>query len=540
MGAPVSTDARQPPGTQKYESEVGRDVVSATYGPFKRQPRQRQLEALAVTCTREYAALFMEQRTGKTQVVLDTATHLYRKGLIRTLIVVAPNGVHRQWITDEAPEVLGTDTQWRGLVWRSNKSQLKSFQKAAQALVAHKGLAVFAVNVEALPLKRLREYLGQLLRRGPCLSVIDESLDIGTPGAKRTRIALRLGQRSAYRRILDGTPYASGPLAVWSQFEFLKPNALGFRTHQAFKLAFAEWETGVTFDREGNERTYKRVVRYKNVERLHELTAPYVYRVTRAQCADLPPKVYEKRYFELTDEQRRLYQSMRQDYVAELASGDTVTAAHVLTRYLRLQQITSNFMPGTARLMECPVCQGADTECRKCAGYGVVSDRTQPAVPLSGANPRLETLIDAVAKLGDQQGIIWARFQHDVDLITDAFASQGAQCAAYDGRVSIHDRAAIRDRFKSGLIQFLIGNSRAGGKGLDMSAASFVCYYSHDPGLRIRQQSEDRAQSLTKTDPVLYLDLVAEDTVDEKIIAALRAGKNLADTLMGEPKGEWI
>ena len=118
--------------------------------------------------------------------------------------------------------------------------------------------------------------------------------------------------------------------------------------------------------------------------------------------------------------------------------------------------------------------------------------------------------------------------------------SRGWSYVRYDGSVVGDAREAAKAAFQTGAARILIGNSRAGGRGIDLSAANWMYYYSHDWSLPRRLQSEDRAQSLKKRDSVLYLDCIALDSVDEKIIKALRAGKSLSDLVTGDPKGDWI
>jgi SNF2 family DNA or RNA helicase len=124
--------------------------------------------------------------------------------------------------------------------------------------------------------------------------------------------------------------------------------------------------------------------------------------------------------------------------------------------------------------------------------------------------------------------------------VTAALTGAGLRVVRYDGSASAEAREDGKRAFQVGDVDVIVGNQRAGGRGIDLSAASWVMYYSHDWGLRYRLQSEDRAQSLRRTTSVLYLDVVMEGTVDEKILKALRDGKSLSDVVMGETSGEWL
>jgi SNF2 family DNA or RNA helicase len=403
----------------------------------------------------------------------------------------------------------------------------------------------------------LKKYLAKFFLKRKVFSVIDESIDISSPGAARTKTAMRVGARSVTRRILDGTPVAAAPLGLYSQCAFLKPGLLG-NSYMSFKTRYAEWETkdvgerdkpctdcggnGVKIDTSGEYQTCQRChgncfigrnsfQSLKGYQRLDELTeklGEFSYRVRRDQCADLPQKVYKKRFFTLTNHQQRAYTALRDEFVAELAAGVTLTATMALTRLLRLQQITSNFAPIEGALAVCPQCNGDG--CEACQDQGVVGSATRLAAIDPAHNPRLDALLAVLAPL-EGQGIIWCRFRHDVDAVFGALEN----VVRYDGSMHAEARAMALREFQTGDARYIVGTAQAGGRGLDLAMADHVVYYSHSWSLRQRLQSEDRAQSLKKTDAVLYVDLIADGSVDEKIIAALRAGRDLSATILGDP-----
>lgn len=488
---------------------------------FKRQPREKQLEALNASKDATEFGLFLEQRCGKSQVALDTAAYHYRAGRIDTLLIIAPAGVHRVWVDDEIPLVLPDDTAYRCVLWRSGRMQSKKNQHELAELLIHAGLAVLSVNIDAIITPTLKAYLDKLLKTRRVMTVIDESTDISSPKAQRTRVAMRIGRLSVIRRILDGAPVSAKPFGLYSQCNFLKPGILGFTSFFAFKQRYATWETGYAGSRE-----YPILKSYQNLDELQEKLRRFSYRVTRAECADLPPKIYEKRYFELSKLQRQTYDDLRSTFVAELSSGEIVTAAMVLTRYLRLQQVTSNFIPTDASVETCPACHGDG--CDRCNDLGFFGRAPTEITVDATCNPRLDALRETIAPLAGQ-GVIWARFRRDVTAIV---AELGSRAVRYDGAVPADERARSVRRFQDGNVEVFVGNARAGGRGLDLSTANWMIYYSLDWSLRWRLQSEDRAQSLKKTDAVLYVDLIAEDTVDERIIKALRDGRNLSDLIL--------
>jgi SNF2 family DNA or RNA helicase len=524
---------------------------------FKTKPYAHQEVIFNASKDREYAAYFMEMRTGKTKVTLDVAAHQFHSGRIDALLIIAPNGVSRNWVTDEIPTHLHDSTNYKCLLWRSGRMTSKAVLRGLDELLGHPGLAILSVNVDALSTDTLKKYLTVFFKRHRVFAVIDESIDISSPGATRTKVAMRIGARAVTRRILDGTPVAAAPLGLYSQCNFLKPGLLG-ESYFSFKQRYAEWETKDVGERnrpcpdcDGNgvkmlDNTYTECMRcrgscfvgkdsfaaikkYQRLDELSDKLARFSYRVRRDQCADLPPKIRTKRFFALTKVQQKTYDTLRTVFAAELANNEIISAPMALTRLLRLQQISSNFAVVDGQMALCVSCNGDG--CEACDDEGVVGTAKQTLVVDENNDPRLAALLSVLGPLGGQ-GIIWCRFTHDVEAVFNALDN----IVRYDGTMHSDARAMALRKFQNRDARILVGTASAGGRGLDLSGANFVIYYSHSWSLRQRLQSEDRAQSLRKTDSVLYVDIIADGTVDEKIIAALRAGKDLSAQVLGDPR----
>lgn len=302
-------------------------------------------------------------------------------------------------------------------------------------------------------------------------------------------------------------------------------------------------------DGEFKERAFEKLASYKNLDELHVKLSKFSSRILREQCVDMPPKVYEKHTFVLTDKQQQLYDELKKTFTAELEDS-VITAPLVLTRYLRLQQITSNFLPRPQGLIQCPECNpdrqvysgyNPDQTCLRCEGIGYVPDSNEAKIIIDTINPRLDTMVAVINKLRPtEQVIIWSKFLHDRDLIEGWAIENGFSYARYDGTTPMEQRREGYNAFRDGRARLFISDQQAGGRGLDLSAAGCVIYYSHGWSLRFRRQSEDRAQNLAKKDPTLYVDIVAENSVDNNIVRALREGAELAQLIMGDPKRKWL
>ena len=283
------------------------------------------------------------------------------------------------------------------------------------------------------------------------------------------------------------------------------------------------------------------------MDELKRRLEPVSFRVTRAECSDAPSKIYSKRYVELAPAQKRVYNQLTRDYVAELDGGVTITAPLAMVRLLRLQQIVCGHAPAASEWSDdpCTVCAGTgkavgDT-CWSCCGSGMTwVERPSTDIIPPTENPRVIALIEELQRHGGR-AVIWARFSRDITIILEAIKRAGLPRAVrYDGQVPIDERAAARAEFQNGQAHYLVGNPHAGGRGLKLAAATLIVYFSNDFSLATRLQSEDRAEDLDKTISTDVLDIICTETVDEKIVASLRANRRVADTVMGDGLRSWL
>ncbi len=490
----------------------------------KLKPFKHQARFVRAHWDDPFYALHWEQGTGKTKALLDNATKLHKRGEIDGVLVVAPNGVHRNWVTDEIPLHA---TNMHGAFFTSGKAKTQKHKRMMNAAL-ESDFPLIAMSFEGFMTKAGTDYAKKFFKNRKVMFIVDESTGIKTPGAKRTKRIVAAGKLVEYRRNATGTPVANSPLDIYSQFLFLDQNfwkARGFSNYYVFKNYFGIWVKGVNKQQGGRE--FQHCVGFRNLEELHEMIAPYASRVTKDEVLDLEPKLYSKRYFELTKEQRRVYGELKDQaitfvdkYDAErervLTEGGTpdpliVAAPLAIVRLLRLHQVTSGYLP-------------ADDE------------DEETMVPLGTSNPRLECLMTLLEEV-PHSAIIWARFRHDIDLIMERL---GERAVRYDGKVNDEDRAKNKAAFNAGDAQFFVGNPAAGGKGLTLITARTVIYYNNDFRLENRLQSEDRAHRIGQKYPVNVVDIIAPDTVDEHIVKALRNKVNVARVVTGDNLKEWI
>ncbi|WP_185847868.1 SNF2-related protein [Brucella abortus] len=479
-------------------------AIAAILADFKTPPYIHQLREFEVSAELPARALLWQMRTGKTKLTIDTACHLARSRLIDAVIVLAPNGVHENWIRRELP-IHHWDTVERDtLAWRTSiagskgegrvpahdrrgwREQHEAFWARAERLLKGQRLAWFSFASETMIRKDVRNLIARVMRRKKrVMLVVDESDDFGKPGSKKTQMARALARRCAYRRILSGTVVENSPLRAYGQYELLEEGALGFETYADFKDRYAEYERKT--NRAG--QSYPTLREYKNLDELRERMARLSSVVLREDCEDLPDLVRIARPVELTDEQRQLYRELQRSFLVEL-DGQEVSVGENTAKLVKLQQVVSGFLIDE---------------------YGDLRD-----VP--GGNPRLEALVDEAEMTGGRN-VVWCAFRQDMDRVAEALRARGRKVLEYHGRSTDEEKARVRREFAPGSgsdVDDLVGHPKSGGRGLDLSGADKIIWYSHTFDAVVRSQADERATAVGGGN-VPVVDLVAPG-VDEYIL----------------------
>ena len=472
---------------------------------FKTKPYEHQLKALEMSWNRETFAYFMEMGTGKTKVLIDNMAMLYDKGKIDGALIIAPKGVIGTWYTQELPAHLPRHIENMTVLWQANITKSQS-KKLGNLFKTDEDLHILIMNVEAFSTQKGVDFAGKFMLSHKALMVIDESTTIKNPKAKRTRNIIQLSDRAKYRRILTGSPVTKNPLDLFSQCYFLDPYHLDHQSYYSFRTRYAIMKTAHIAG-----RSIQLVSGFKHLDELAEKLKPFSYRVLKEDCLDLPDKIYMKRVISLTDEQQKVYKQMKEEALAIL-NEKTVTTVNALTQLMRLQQIT--------------------------CGHFVADDGTTQEIKSN----RLNELMDILEEV-EGKAIIWAHYQYDVKNIIKEITKVHGPGAVVDyyGLTPQDERQPNIKRFQADpKCRFIVGTPSTGGYGITLTAANTVIYYSNGYDLEKRLQSEDRAHRIGQHKPVTYVDILAEETVDEKIVKSLRKKINIASEVLGEELRAWI
>jgi SNF2 family DNA or RNA helicase len=457
---------------------------------YKTEPYEHQRKALIAGADKNEFAYFMEMGTGKTKVTIDNLAYLYYKKKINLVVVIAPNSVYHNWKNE-----IDIHCPCKTAIYIHKVN--KNFE------VTEDKLNFFLINVEAFShasgVKTL-ESIVNLYSSSMCV-VIDEATSIKNRQAKRTKNICKVSQKALYKRILTGSPITKSPLDLFSQCEFLKPGILGFTNFYAFRARYSVMKQIQI----GANKNLLIPIYYQHLGELENKIKSFSFRVRKDECLDLPPKIYERRDIKLSDQQIKLYNSLKENCRA-IIEDEMASYNNKLTEILKLQQVCNGFL------------------------------KTDDGETKELTNSKLTELINILDEV-DGKVIIWANFVYNIETIIKTLKDKFGQTSVVSiyGDVAVEARnSAVVNFQENDKVRFFVGNPSTGGYGLNLTKASTVIYFSNSFNLEIRQQSEDRAHRIGQENKVTYIDLIAKGTIDEFVLKSLNQKLTLSAQTLGE------
>jgi SNF2 family DNA or RNA helicase len=470
--------------------------------PYKTIPYEHQRNALNQSAEKVQWAYFMEMGTGKTKVTIDNMAYLYLKKQITSALIIAPKSVYTVWET-EIETHMPEDVKYKIFKWNIDKP------KDLIKLNKYDHFRIFLINVEALSTKRGFEGCIDYLSKNKLNFVaLDESTTIKNRSAKRTKNILGLRQLSHIRRILTGSPITKSPLDLYTQCQFLSPELLGFSSYLAFRNRYAE----MTDIPVGSGRYISVPKYYKRIEELEIRLKQFSTRIRKDQCLDLKPKIRQKRYIELEGESKKIYDRLRTSALA-IVEDSTISFSNKLTEIIKLHQVCNGFT------------------------------KDDEGKILNLHELKLKALEEIIEET-DGKIIIWANYLWNIHQINHFLKVRYGEESTVSifGEVNVEDRKKAVERIQTDeKTRFMVGNPTTGGFGLTLTACNTVIYFSNNYNLEVRKQSEDRAHRIGQKGSVLYIDIVARNTLDEAIMKSLtNKGQIAAKTLGEENLRDWL
>jgi superfamily II DNA or RNA helicase len=482
--------------------------------PFKMQPLPFQLDIFAAARLMPVFALApVAMGTGKTKMTLDIAADKFMRNEIDTLIVIAPNGVQKQWVKTAIPAHLTAAIRHAAAVWMPNRKEQLPRIVTNPDFDGVRRLRIATFNVEAFSAESGKAMVAvrQFLATGRAMLVMDESSRIKSPKATRTKIIDRLAPLATVRATLSGTPITRGLEDLFTQYAFLDRSIIGISSYYAFRGRYC-----VLIPIPGAPAGAVKIAGYRNVEEFVQKIAPVTFVVPKSVLG-LPEKTYERREVEMTPDQKRLYKALADELVADLRARRIATPANAAVRMLRMQQVLS----------------GHVVEVEEVVNENGDEVRILSSVPI--ASRRLEVLYDVLAE-HDGPAVIWARFTNDIEDIAGFLREQGHTVATYFGETSTVDREEAVRAFKNGEIDYFVANPDAAGTGLDgLQIAQLAVYYSNSFRAESRWQSEDRIHRLGMAGSAHFIDLVVPNSTDTLVLKNLQDKGNVARAVFENP-----
>ena len=515
-------------------------------------------------------ALFFEMGCGKSVTSLSIMIDKYKEGKIDSLLIVAPNDVHKQWFDDLCNDdaLLSQILEQEHVPCTGQIIGGRGGQKQFYDFEDDDKLHIVCVNIDTFSQPHKWEVIVDWVNKNKTAIIIDEATSIKNPNSKRSQrmlyefndvmkkrnTVLFSGKKpnTSVRCVLTGTPVSNGPMDLWSIMEFIKPNYFGrnyysfmnyYGMHTKLKLDTGQqisvlltektWlgikgckDYTEAFNTFGcSEDTYMTVVHqdhyigpYKHADELKQLLEPVAVFAKLTDCVDMPPVHYITKEVPLSDAQKACYNDMKHDLLATY-DDNVATAKNKLVVTLRLQQIASGFIMGHKEVSPEDLELPCWSDVESADEYDVTPDEV---IWLGDTNPKLEQLKRDVAEL-DKPLLILTRFSAEAAKIYDLLKDDYS-CMLFTGWKT----TGSIEKFKDGEFQIMVANTTKIARGFNLQVAHTTIYYSNTFSMELRQQSEFRTFRMGQKYPCTYIDYVSCE-VDKTIADALRLKKGLLE-----------
>jgi SNF2 family DNA or RNA helicase len=455
--------------------------------PIKVKPYKHQIAAFEFAQEKlidnSGIALLMDMGLGKSLTSIAIIGYKFLNNKIEKALIICPTSIINVWL-EEFQKFADYPYSIESITGTMEKRK-----KKLEALSYKKGLKVALINYEAT--WRMET---ELIKLNADIIICDESQRIKTHNAAQSKMVHKLGSRAKYRIILTGTPVQNSPMDVFSQWKFLDPSLFGL-SYYAFRNRYAVM---------GGYYNHQ-IIKYKNMDELTAKAHSIAYRITKEEALDLPEQIFLNRYVELEDSARKLYDNIAEQSYAELSSGE-VTATNILTKLIRLSQVTGGHLKDDANK------------------YQVVS---------KAKINELKNIIEDVVIDNKRKLVIFARFIPEIEAIKSLSKEMKIDYSCITGDIKIEERGEMVNQFQTNNnIKLFIAQIQTAGLGITLTAADTAVFYSLDYNYANYSQAVARIHRIGQKNTCTYINLIADGTVDNKIIKALDQKKDIAKIIV--------
>lgn len=440
---------------------------------------KHQEDFVDATWHKAYYAVLWEMGTGKSRVAIQTIERQYKAGMISAAFIVMPKSLLLNWQQIELPK--HSSEKYKTYLWDGEGAGTE-------------GILYFLVNSDAILTKRFPSIFKSFLKNHSRFNLtVDEVSLFKSHKAARTKRVISIARLASTRRIMSGTPVTQSPMDLYSETEILRENLLGFKNWYSMRAHYAKMATIPM-----GSRSFQKVVGYRNLDDLKENLLEFSSIIKKKDVLDLPPVMFRKFPIEFTPEQRLHYDELKHKALTYI-QGSEITVINAIGLINRLLQIS--------------------------AGQIKLPDGSYVSIPTN----RLDALKELVNEC-EGKTIIWSAFVNVSANIKDYL---GDSCVHIKSDISTSVRQELLDDFrKNNSKKSLVMNPASGGMGITLIESSNVIYHDRLWSLEHRLQSLARTDRIGQTQEGLVTDLYTPDTLEEKVIDALVAKKELSDNLI--------
>ncbi len=435
-----------------------------------------QFEGADFLVARRSGLLAFEQGLGKTLVAIEAFLRLRARAEIDAVLVICPNSLKRNWAAEfskfaPSMEVCIIDGG------RQERRRFLSATKADAVVVNYESARNEIVAIRAF------------LQRRRAALILDESHNVKNARSLNSIAAQHFAPLTGYRWLLSGTPVTNTPADIYPQL-CLVAGSQPFGSHASFEAQY------------GTHASPQ--IRATLAEKIR----PYLLRRTKDECLDLPDKTFVDIAVELPPWQQKMYIAMRDDLVHEVEgmSEDEFRrfVPTAMTRLLRLSQIASNpslLIPDEKRI--------------------------------AGKTVELDRIVDELVGGNRRKVILWSYYVKTLDALAARYSKYGA--AILYGKTEAGERQKIATRFQEDpTLLILLANPAAAGTGFTLTAANYAIYETLTWRYDLYAQSQDRNHRIGQRNPVTYIRLIADGTIEQAVVEALERKASLASEIVGD------
>lgn len=447
----------------------------------------------------DYYALFLDMGTGKSLITINVLRNKFRKHGVFKVLVLCPIIVIRNWRNEFLMSMQLPEKHVAVIDGSTKKKRLKQ--------LANKDNIVTILNYDALLTTDIEEFLTEW---APTAVICDESHKIKTRTSARFKAVRRISKHSSFRYILTGTPITNNLMDLFAQYLFLDKGRAFGDSFTAFRNRYfidmnAGWKasgkTGYFPDFQVIDSLLPEVTR--------KLEATSV-RLKKEDCLDLPEYTMQIVDFDLSSEQQKHYNEVRDELITwlEKQEDNPLVAKNALTKILRLNEISS--------------------------GYMKLEDGSVHKFKM---NPRFSACMELVECLAPYKTIIFAVYRQSYADLIAGLDKRGIKYVELHGGISSKQKLENVDLFNDLSLdyQVCLANPKSAGLGVNLKPARYKIYYNRTYSLDDYLQSRDRnnrAGSLEFHDKITDYNLIAGKTIDAVIFDKVLHKKKFSEKIL--------